>query len=69
MFKISRRLDYGLQLLIALAAKNSDQLTPSAQLSEQLTIPLPFFTSNCPYFDAGGFNQGFSRSARGVADQ
>ena len=42
MFMISRRLDYGLQLLIALAAKNSDQLTPSAQLSEQLTIPLPF---------------------------
>jgi Rrf2 family protein len=42
MFKISRRLDYGLQLMIALAAKNSDRPTPSAQLSEQLIIPLPF---------------------------
>ena len=42
MFRISRRLDYGLQLMIALAAPNNDQPIPSAQLSEQLQIPLPF---------------------------
>lgn len=42
MFRISRRLDYGLQLMIALAASNSDRPQPSAQLSEQLQIPLPF---------------------------
>jgi Rrf2 family protein len=42
MFRISRRLDYGLQLMIALAGNNNDQPQPSAQLSEQLQIPLPF---------------------------
>ncbi|HWR66141.1 MAG TPA: Rrf2 family transcriptional regulator [Bellilinea sp.] len=42
MFRISRRLDYGLQLMIALAAGDGDQPVPSARLSEQLQIPLPF---------------------------
>ncbi len=42
MFRISRRLDYGLQLMIALAARDNDQPIPSAQLSDQLLIPLPF---------------------------
>ncbi len=42
MFRISRRLDYGIQLMIALASNTSDQPQPSAQLSEQLQIPLPF---------------------------
>ncbi|MHB1118656.1 MAG: RrF2 family transcriptional regulator [Bellilinea sp.] len=42
MFRISRRLDYGLQLMIALAANDGDRPIPSARLSEQLNIPLPF---------------------------
>ncbi len=42
MFRISRRLDYGLQLMIALSVPNNDLPIPSAQLSEQLQIPLPF---------------------------
>jgi len=42
MFRISRRLDYGLQLMIALAAGDNQRPIPSAQLSEQLHIPLPF---------------------------
>ena len=42
MFRISRRLDYGLQLMIALAASDGDRPVPSARLSEQLNIPLPF---------------------------
>lgn len=42
MFRISRRLDYGLQLMIALAADEADHAQPSAQLSEKLHIPLPF---------------------------
>jgi len=42
MFRVSRRLDYGLQLMIALAATDSDRPIPSARLSEQLNIPLPF---------------------------
>lgn len=42
MFRISRRLDYGLQLMIALAANDNDRPIPSARLSEQLNIPLPF---------------------------
>ena len=42
MFKISRRLDYGLQLMIALAANNDGRPQPSARLAEKLQIPLPF---------------------------
>ncbi|MEN4011184.1 MAG: Rrf2 family transcriptional regulator [Chloroflexota bacterium] len=42
MFRISRRLDYGLQLMIALAGNTSGRPIPSAHLSEQLSIPLPF---------------------------
>lgn len=42
MFKISRRLDYGLQLMIALAGINDGRPQPSAKLAEKLQIPLPF---------------------------
>lgn len=42
MFRISRRLDYGLQLMIALAASDGERPIASARLSEQLQIPLPF---------------------------
>ncbi len=42
MFRISRRLDYGLHLLMALATDKSGQAQPSAKLSEKLQIPLPF---------------------------
>lgn len=42
MFRISRRLDYGLQVMIALASNTSGRPIPSAQLSESLNIPLPF---------------------------
>ncbi|GIV63818.1 MAG: Rrf2 family transcriptional regulator [Chloroflexota bacterium] len=42
MFRISRRLDYGLQVMIALAANDTGRPIPSAQLSESLNIPLPF---------------------------
>lgn len=42
MFKISRRLDYGVQLMIALASENDNKPIPSARLAESLQIPLPF---------------------------
>ncbi len=42
MFRISRRLDYGLHLMMALAADETGQAQPSAKLSEKLQIPLPF---------------------------
>jgi Rrf2 family protein len=42
MFRISRRLDYGLNLMIALAAAPDDAPRPTAFLSEKLEIPLPF---------------------------
>jgi len=42
MFRISRRLDYGLQLMIALATSEGDRPVASARLSEKLQIPLPF---------------------------
>lgn len=42
MFRISRRLDYGLQLMIALAADTESKAQSTASLAEKLQIPLPF---------------------------
>lgn len=42
MFRISRRLDYGLQLMIALAAEPENRSQATAVLAEKLQIPLPF---------------------------
>ncbi|PKO18259.1 MAG: hypothetical protein CVU39_02135 [Chloroflexi bacterium HGW-Chloroflexi-10] len=42
MFRISRRLDYGIQLMVALAKEENSRPIPTAQLAENLNIPLPF---------------------------
>lgn len=42
MFRISRRLDYGLNLMLALASENSEQPQSTASLAEKLNMPLPF---------------------------
>lgn len=42
MFRVSRRLDYGVQLMIALAKDESNRSQATALLSERLHIPLPF---------------------------
>lgn len=42
MFRISRRLDYGLQLMIALAQEPDNRAQATANLAEKLQIPLPF---------------------------
>ncbi len=42
MFRISRRLDYGVQLMVALANEDKNTPKPTAQLAESLNIPLPF---------------------------
>jgi Rrf2 family protein len=42
MFRVSRRLDYGLQLMIALAQEEKNTPKATALLSEKLHIPLPF---------------------------
>lgn len=42
MFRISRRLDYGLQLMIALAQETENRAQATAVLAERLSIPLPF---------------------------
>lgn len=42
MFRVSRRLDYGVQLMIALAQDESNRSQATALLSERLHIPLPF---------------------------
>jgi Rrf2 family protein len=42
MFRISRRLDYGLQLMVALAAEEDNRAQSTASLAEKLQIPLPF---------------------------
>ena len=42
MFRISRRLDYGLQLMIALANQSENRPQSTAALAEKLNIPLPF---------------------------
>ena len=42
MFRISRKLDYGIQLMVALAKESDGRPIPTAKLSEMLDIPLPF---------------------------
>ncbi|MBE0686246.1 MAG: Rrf2 family transcriptional regulator [Anaerolineaceae bacterium] len=42
MFRISRKLDYGIQLMVALAKEGEGKPIPTAKLSEMLEIPLPF---------------------------
>lgn len=42
MFRISRRLDYGLQLMIALSQETDNRAQATAILAEKLQIPLPF---------------------------
>ncbi len=42
MFRISRRLDYGLQLMIALAQESENRAQATAVLADKLQIPLPF---------------------------
>lgn len=42
MFRISRRLDYGLQLMTALAVNTENRAQSTASLAEKLGIPLPF---------------------------
>lgn len=42
MFRISRRLDYGLQLMIALAQESDNRAQATATLADKLQIPLPF---------------------------
>jgi Rrf2 family protein len=42
MFRISRRLDYGLHLMLALAKENNNLPQSTASLSRKLQMPLPF---------------------------
>jgi Rrf2 family protein len=42
MFRISRRLDYGLQLMVALGSQPDNRPQSTAGLAEKLSIPLPF---------------------------
>ncbi len=42
MLKISRKLNYGLQLMVALACNKNNQSTATSKYAEQLQIPLPF---------------------------
>ncbi|GAP05476.1 transcriptional regulator, BadM/Rrf2 family [Anaerolinea thermolimosa] len=42
MFRISRRLDYGLQLMTALAQSDQNHAQATASLADRLGIPLPF---------------------------
>jgi Rrf2 family protein len=42
MFRISRKLDYGIQLMVALAKESEGRPIPTAKLSKMLDIPLPF---------------------------
>lgn len=42
MFRISRRLDYGIQLMAALAADEQNRPQSTATFAEKLDMPLPF---------------------------
>ncbi len=64
MFRISRRLDYGLQLMIALAQEPADRAQATATLSEKL--PLWALARESTPASAGGDETlfGFSRLIR-----
>jgi Rrf2 family protein len=42
MFRVSRRLDYGLQLMTSLASDPDNHSQPTAALATKLDMPLPF---------------------------
>ena len=42
MFRVSRRLDYGLQLMTSLASEPENHSQPTAALASRLDMPLPF---------------------------
>jgi len=42
MFRVSRRLDYGLQLMTSLASDSENRSQPTAALASKLDMPLPF---------------------------
>jgi Rrf2 family protein len=42
MFRVSRRLDYGLQLMTSLASDPDNHSQPTAALASKLDMPLPF---------------------------
>jgi Rrf2 family protein len=42
MFRVSRRLDYGLQLMTSLASDPENRSQPTASLASKLEMPLPF---------------------------
>ena len=42
MLKVSRKLNYGLQLMVALAFNKDNQSIATSKYAEQLEIPLPF---------------------------
>lgn len=42
MFRVSRRVDYGLKLLVALAAEQEEGAQATSRLAEKLNIPLAF---------------------------
>jgi len=42
MFRISKRLNYGVQLMVALSREAENQPLATATLAERLSIPLPF---------------------------
>jgi len=42
MFRISRRLDYGLHLMVELGSSKNNQPKSTASLAEKLEMPLPF---------------------------
>jgi Rrf2 family protein len=42
MFRVSRRLDYGLQLMTSLASDPDNHSQPTAALASRLDMPLPF---------------------------
>ena len=42
LLKVSRRLNYGLQLMLALASDPNNTSKSTAAISESLSIPLPF---------------------------
>ena len=50
MLKVSRKLNYGLQLMVALAFNKDNQSIVTSKYAEQLQIPLPFLPKSLTRF-------------------
>lgn len=67
MFRISKRLNYGVQLMVALSRETENQPLATATLAERLSIPLPFLHQIGHALMQAGLIKSTARTKRGCA--